>query len=556
MAPVPMSKVFFANSGSEANDTAIKLVWYYHNAHRQAAEEEDHLAPARLSRRDDRRGEPDRPAGQPPRFRPADRQRPPHRLPAPLRASREPGESEEAFATRLADNLEALILRGRPRHRRRVHRRAGDGRGRRASMPPATYFEKIQAVLRKYDILFIADEVICGFGRTGNMWGSQTFGLKPDMMTMAKALSSAYLPISGLMINEQIYAALVSREREDRHVRPRLHLLRPSGRRGGGARDAEDLRGARHRRPCAPGRDRASRRASSSSPSHPLVGEARGVGLIGAIAAREVESSRSSSSIPRQPVGPFMAKRARGARPDLPRPARRPRRAAARRSSSPRRRSTRCSALRLALDDTLGDGARQGARTGRLARRDDISRAGSSFGARIGRCLPGTAGVPHARRPFFCCHGRSPSRRAGHFANRHISRSPRSALRRSARRASDRRVRPAQPQGCGPRQGAGSGRRARCRRHPVLGRSHVAGVRPRPSRIIQSRSGGAPRRGAAWRPAAGQLPGDFRRRRGRRLRRRAAGRMDRGRDAARIQARHGHQHRRADRAVRLPRAGL
>ena len=74
-------------------------------------------------------------------------------------------------------------------------------------MPPKTYFEKIQPVLKKHDMLFIVDEVICGFGRTGNMWGCETFDLKPDIMTVAKALSSAYLPIAGLMMTDEIFQA-------------------------------------------------------------------------------------------------------------------------------------------------------------------------------------------------------------------------------------------------------------------------------------------------------------------------------------------------------------
>ena len=75
--------------------------------------------------------------------------------------------------------------------------------------PPATYFEKIQAVLRKYEILFVADEVICGFGRTGNMWGSDTYDIAPDMMTSAKALSAGMLPISAVMVSEKIYEAML-----------------------------------------------------------------------------------------------------------------------------------------------------------------------------------------------------------------------------------------------------------------------------------------------------------------------------------------------------------
>jgi len=89
-----------------------------------------------------------------------------------------------------------------------VLKRARVGRAGGVLLPPRTYFEKIQAVLRKYDVLFVADEVICGFGRTGNMFGSETFKIAPDIMTMAKALSSGYLPISALMMNEKVYRAL------------------------------------------------------------------------------------------------------------------------------------------------------------------------------------------------------------------------------------------------------------------------------------------------------------------------------------------------------------
>jgi 4-aminobutyrate--pyruvate transaminase len=77
-------------------------------------------------------------------------------------------------------------------------------------VPPRTYFDKVQAVLRKHDVLLIADEVICGFGRTGRMFGSETFGLRPHIMTMAKAITSGYLPLSATAISEEIYRALVS----------------------------------------------------------------------------------------------------------------------------------------------------------------------------------------------------------------------------------------------------------------------------------------------------------------------------------------------------------
>jgi 4-aminobutyrate--pyruvate transaminase len=118
-----------------------------------------------------------------------------------------PGESEEQFATRMAESLEAMIQREGPETVAAFIAEPVMGAGG-VIIPPATYFEKIQAVLKKHDILFIADEVICGFGRTGNMFGTQTYKLQPDIITVAKALSSAYLPIAAVMINQRLYDAL------------------------------------------------------------------------------------------------------------------------------------------------------------------------------------------------------------------------------------------------------------------------------------------------------------------------------------------------------------
>ena len=76
--------------------------------------------------------------------------------------------------------------------------------------PPGGYFDRIQAVLDRYEVLFIADEVICGFGRTGNMWGSETYGARPDIVTCAKALSSAHLPVSAVLVNARVYEAMLA----------------------------------------------------------------------------------------------------------------------------------------------------------------------------------------------------------------------------------------------------------------------------------------------------------------------------------------------------------
>ena len=118
-----------------------------------------------------------------------------------------PGETEEQFATRMAEALEKLILAEGPDTVAAFCAEPVLGAGG-VIMPPRTYWEKIQAVLRKYDVLLVADEVICGFGRTGNLWGSQTFGMQPDMISCAKALSASYQPISALLVNERVFQGL------------------------------------------------------------------------------------------------------------------------------------------------------------------------------------------------------------------------------------------------------------------------------------------------------------------------------------------------------------
>ena len=210
LMPVPMSKVFFNNSGSEANDTAVKLVWYYNNALGRPRKKKIIGRDEGLSRHHHRRRQPvpacptcttdfDLPIAN---VRHTD-------CPHYYRYGK-PGESEEEFAIAHGGEPRGADRARRPGDGRRLHRRAGAGRRRRDRSRPRTYFEKIQAVLRKHDMLFIADEVICGFGRTGNMFGCETFGIEPDIMTCAKALSSAYLPISAMVINEKLYQGLAT----------------------------------------------------------------------------------------------------------------------------------------------------------------------------------------------------------------------------------------------------------------------------------------------------------------------------------------------------------
>jgi 4-aminobutyrate--pyruvate transaminase len=198
----------FQCSGSEANDTAIKLAWYYWNAvgqprrtkiiARQMAYHGNTCAAVSLS------GKPDMHAGFGLPFANFKHTEFPHYY-----RRHEPGETEMEFSTRMAQALEALIEAEGPDTIAAFFAEPVMGAGG-AILPPNGYFEKIQQVLRKYDILFVADEVICGFARTGEMWGCQTFGIRPDMLTSAKALSAAMLPISAVLINERIHEAMLA----------------------------------------------------------------------------------------------------------------------------------------------------------------------------------------------------------------------------------------------------------------------------------------------------------------------------------------------------------
>ena len=137
-------------------------------------------------------------------------------------------------------------------------------------------------MLRKYDVLLISDEVICGFMRTGNMWGAQTFGMQPDMLTCAKALSASYLPIAAVMVNNKIYSALVS---ESEKIGVFAHGFTYSGHPVASAVALETLKIYEERdllthvRKIAPRMQEGLRRFEN----HPLVGEVRGIGLVGAI---------------------------------------------------------------------------------------------------------------------------------------------------------------------------------------------------------------------------------------------------------------------------------
>lgn len=280
IAPAPMSKVFFTNSGSEANDTALKVIWYRSNA-----------------------------LGQPKRKKVISRLRGYHGVTVasgsltglpyahnafdlPIASilhtacphywrDAQPGETEDQFSTRLASELEHLILREGPETIAAFFGEPLMGAGG-VIIPPAGYWKKVQAVLRKYDILLVADEVICGFGRTGSMFGSQTFDIQPDMLVLSKQLSSSYLPISALVLNERVFDPVAAQSAE---LGTFGHGLTGGGHPVAAAVALENIRIIEERNlvqnAATVGAHLRSRLQALSD--HPLVGEVRGVGLIAAV---------------------------------------------------------------------------------------------------------------------------------------------------------------------------------------------------------------------------------------------------------------------------------
>jgi len=280
MAPVPISKVFFTNSGSEANDTQMKLVWYMNNAlgrpnkkkiiARMRGYHGVTIASASLTGLAGNHNSFDLPI-------------------AGIRHTTSPhfyrvaveGETEEDFATRLAADLEELILKEGPDTVAAFIAEPVMGAGG-VIVPPKTYYLKIQAVLAKYDVFFIGDEVITGFGRLGTAFGCEALDMKPNSISVAKALSSAYQPIGAVMIPEIMYQAMAE---ESAKLGNFGHGFTYSGHPVAAAVALKTLE--IYERENIFERVRAkipqfnARRAALED--HPLVGEARGMGLVAGI---------------------------------------------------------------------------------------------------------------------------------------------------------------------------------------------------------------------------------------------------------------------------------
>ena len=280
MAPFAVGKVFFANSGSEANDSQIKLMWYAANARGQktrkkiiARKRAYHgvtLASASLTGLDAFHKSFDLP------FDFTVRVECPHYY-----RGAAPGESEEQYSARLAADLEAAIQREGPDTVAAMFVEAVMGAGG-AMVPPRGYFEAITPVLDKYGIYLVDDEVICGFGRTGNAFGCQTYNYQPDSMSLAKALSSAYLPISAVLLSPELVDII---EEEAVRIGGLWHAFTYSAHPVAAAVAVKTLEIYQRRdtfghvRKVAP----VFQARLKALAEHPLVGEANGVGLIGGI---------------------------------------------------------------------------------------------------------------------------------------------------------------------------------------------------------------------------------------------------------------------------------
>lgn len=281
MAPGKMSKVFYGMSGSDANETQAKLVWYYNNLRglpkkkkiisRERGYHGCSVIAGSMTGMSFYHDHMDLPVsgilqtGVPHHYWGA-----------------EAGESEEQFSARRAEELEALILREDPDTIGAFIAEPVLGTGG-ITPPPAGYWAAIQPILKKYDILLIADEVITGFGRTGALFGCDKYGIEPDLITVAKGLTSAYVPLSAAIVGEKVYKVL--EDGADR-VGAFSHGYTYSGHPLGVAAanavldivEREDIPGNAHRVGSY-----FQQSLKETFAGLPIVGEVRGVGLMAAI---------------------------------------------------------------------------------------------------------------------------------------------------------------------------------------------------------------------------------------------------------------------------------
>lgn len=299
IAPMKASRVFFCSSGSEANDTQMKLVWYVNNAlgrpekkkiiSRIKAYHGVTVASASLTGLVNNHLDFDLPIST---VRHA-------ACPHFYRFGQE-GETETEFAARLAAELDAQIEMEGPETVAAFIAEPVMGAGG-VIVPPEGYFQAIQPVLEKHDVMLIADEVICGFGRLGEWFGSTVMGMKPDTVSVAKALTSAYAPLGGVIIPDWIDEALVAQSAK---IGVFGHGYTYSGHPVAAAvalktieiYERDDVFG--HVKRVTP----RFRQRLAGFADHPLGGESRGAGLVGAVELVADKATKRAFD-PKQGVG-------------------------------------------------------------------------------------------------------------------------------------------------------------------------------------------------------------------------------------------------------------
>lgn len=282
LLPQGHSRVLFANSGSEANDTALKLIRYYWNLQKKP-EKKIHLsrdyayhgvtfAAASLSGLTPMHPQWDLPL---PGFA---------KVPAPYWFGAEAAGcgdiNEDEFGLLIARKLEERILELGPENVASFSAEPIQGAGG-AIFPPKTYWPEVQRICKQYDVLLHLDEVITGFGRTGEWFGAHTYNIAPDIMTMAKGLSSGYQPISAISLGERMGDAIATASEE------LVHGYTYSGHPVASAVALRNLQ-VLEKQNLIPRVKTVigpylQRRLHETFDDHPLVGEVRGIGLLAAI---------------------------------------------------------------------------------------------------------------------------------------------------------------------------------------------------------------------------------------------------------------------------------
>lgn len=306
MAPEGLSHVFFTNSGSEANDTIVKLVWYYNNALGRPAKKKF------LARTQGYHGVTVAAAsltGLPNNHRDFD-------LPAiPVRHLTcphfyrfgQPGESEAQFVDRLAAELEAVIAE---EGADTIAAFIGEPLMSAGGVIPAPegYWQKVQEICRRNDILVVADEVITGFGRLGTTFGSDYYGIKPDLMALSKQITSSYQPLAAVMISDTIYKAVADNSGK---IGTFGHGYTATGHPVATAVALENLAIIEERGLVqnAAEMGRILQKRLGALASHPLVGEVRGVGLIAGVELVADKATKARFEVPGK-VGAYVFARA------------------------------------------------------------------------------------------------------------------------------------------------------------------------------------------------------------------------------------------------------